>query len=368
MEQKIFIGLGVVMGLAGQQVYAAPFGSFDARSAGMGNAGVAAGTIANAAFFNPAMLAAQKPEDKFSILLPVVGVRVADPSGLVDDIDAFQSAYDAANVPAANAALTSASGKAVLADANAGMVVGFSGKRFGGALSVNGYTRNSVKVTKGTDLVAFSNSYVNFVGIQSTEIGYSFAAGMGSDQQRFAWGLTPKYVMLKTNDYQELIKNDPTLTDSASNQTEDSSFNLDAGLVYGATQGWRAGVVGRNLASTDYRTVNNRVITLDPQYRVGLAYGGGWFTFAADMDVTENKPVYFDQKTRMLAMGTEFNVFKTLQLRLGWQRNLADTGSVDALDLYSVGLGLSVFGVHLDVAAVGNENDVGAVAELGFRF
>jgi hypothetical protein len=368
MKQKIFITLGAVMGLAGQLAHAAPFGSFDARSAGMGNAGVAAGTIANAAFFNPAMLAAQKPGDRVSLLLPVVGVRVSDPSGLVDDIEAFQSAYDAADMPAANAALTAANGKAVLADVNAGMVVSFSGKRMGGALSVNSYTRNSVSVSQGADSVTFSDSYVNFVGIQSSEIGYSFAAGAGNDSQRFAWGVTPKYVRLKTNDYRELIKNDPTLTDNADNQTGDSGFNLDAGLVYGATRGWRAGVVGRNLVSTDHRTVNNRVIILDPQYRAGVAYGGGWFTFAADMDLTENNPVYFDQKTRMLAVGTELNVFKTLQLRLGWQRNLADTGDVDALDLRSVGLGLSVYGMHVDVAAVGNDNDVGAVAALGFRF
>ncbi len=368
MKQTIFIGWVAVMGLAGQPAQAAPFGSFDARSAGMGNAGVAAGTIANAAFFNPAMLAAQKPGDRVSLLLPVVGVRVSDPSGLVDDIEAFQSAYDAADLPAANAALTAADGKAVLADVNAGMVVSFSGKRMGGALSVNSYTRNSVNVTQGTDNTTFSDSYVNVVGVQSTEIGYSFAAGAGNDSRRFAWGLTPKYVQLKTNDYRELIRNDPDLSDNADNQTKDSGFNLDAGMVYGATQGWRAGVVARNLVSTDYRTVTNRVITLDPQYRAGVAYGGGWFTFAADIDLSENDPVYFDQKTRMLAMGTEFNVFKTLQLRFGWQRNLADTGSVNALDLYSAGLGLSLYGIHVDVAAVGNENDVGAVAALGLRF
>ena len=368
MKQKIFIVFGLAMGMAAQEAHAAPFGSFDARSAGMGGAGVAASTLANAAFFNPAMLAAQGPGNKFSLLLPVVGVRVADPSGLVDDIDAFQSAYDAVDIVAADAALTSASGKSVLADANAGMVAGFSGKRLGGALSVHGYTRNSVNVTRGVDTVTFNDSYVNFIGIQAFEIGYSFAAGTGSDTQRFAWGFTPKYVKLKTNDYQELIRNDPTLTDNASNQTEDSSFNLDAGVVYGATQGWRIGVVGRNLVGREYTTVNNRIITLDPQYRAGVAYGGGWFTFAADIDLTENDPVFFDPKTRMLAMGAEFNAFKTLQLRLGWQRNLANTGAIDTLDLYSVGLGLSVFGVHLDVAAVGNENDIGAVAELGFRF
>lgn len=368
MRQKFFIGLGVVAGLCGLEAHAAPFGSFDARSAGMGNAGVAAGNLANAAFFNPAMLASQKSGDRVSLLFPVAGVRVADPSGLVDDIEAFQSAYAAADAAAADAALTSANGKAVLADAHGGLALSLSGERFGHALSLNGYTRNSATVIKGVDNVTYNDSYVRFVGIQVSEIGYSFAAGAGSERQRFAWGLTPKYMRVKTNDYQELIRNDPTLTDNAGNQTDDSHFNLDAGMLYGDARGWRAGIVGRHLVSADYRTVNNNVITLEPQYRAGVAYGGGGFTFAADIDLTENRAVYFEQKTRMLALGTELNVFKALQLRLGWQRNLADTGGVDTLDVYSLGLGLSVFGAHLDLAAVGNENDVGAVATAGFRF
>jgi hypothetical protein len=70
----------------------------------------------------------------------------------------------------------------------------------------------------------------------------------------------------------------------------------------------------------------------------------------------------------MLAVGTELNVLDFLQLRLGVQRNLADTGAAKALDLYSVGLGVAVLGVHVDLAAVGNQNAIGVVAELGFRF
>src|SRR5712692_8178627 len=73
---------------------AAPFGSFDARSTGMANTGVASATIANAPFFNPALLSFQKPKDDFALLV-TAGARVADPSGLIDDIKAFQSAYNA---------------------------------------------------------------------------------------------------------------------------------------------------------------------------------------------------------------------------------------------------------------------------------
>ena len=77
MKRNLSAGLAVFTMVAVSSSLAAPFGSFDARSVGMGGAGVAAGTIGNAAFFNPAMLAAQRAEDDFSLLLPVASAAPA---------------------------------------------------------------------------------------------------------------------------------------------------------------------------------------------------------------------------------------------------------------------------------------------------
>lgn len=373
--QKKLLALAVLTATTGLGIpaQAAPFGSFDARSAGMGNAGVAAATLANAAFFNPAMLAAQPREDDFAMLLPAVGARVADPDGLIDDIDAFQAAYNATNVTAADAALASASGKAVLADGNAGLVAAWTGARSGGAVLVNAYTRNSINIDAGTvGAPTYSDATLNTRGIQVAELGLSLAQGYGNADARLAVGVTPKYQYVKTNDVSEPLTSASTnagdLINNAANQTDDSGMNLDVGVSFGEVKGWRVGVIGRNLISKDYTTVNANTISLEPQWRGGVAYGGGWFTLAADIDLKENTPVSFDQKTRMLAVGTEFNILKTVQLRAGWQHNLADTGASDPLDLYSLGVGLKVLGFHVDVAAVGNENDVGAVAQVGFTF
>ncbi|SRR5712692_614323 len=361
----LFIGNGAAI--------AAPFGSFDARSAGMANTGVASATIANAPFFNPALLSFQKPKDDFALLL-TAGARVADPAGLIDDIKAFKSAVDAGDQTAANAALTSASGKAALVDVNAAASLGFSGIDWGGALLVNGYSLNGIKVIGGNDFDANPNndSMLNVVGLRVTEIGVSLARGFGPADSRFALGVTPKYMKIQTNDYLKRLVDVSTnandIIANPANQTEDTAVNADLGLIYGNTQGWRTGLAVRNLVSKDYMTVNGRIISIEPQPRAGIAYSNNWVTLAADADLKENKPVSFDQKTRMVAVGAELNGWNVVQLRLGWQRNLADVGAVKALDLYSVGLGFAVFGVHLDVAAVGNKNDIGAVAELGFRF
>jgi len=362
---------------------AAPFGSFDARSAGMGNTGVASATIANAPFFNPALLSFQKPKEDFA-LLATVGARVADPSGLIDDIEAFKSAYDSftttgnpSYVTAGNAALASANGKAALVDVNAAVSLGFSGIDWGGAFMLNGYSLNGISITKGADdfdADPNNDSKLNLVGLQVTEIGASLARGFGPEDSRFALGVTPKYMKIKTNDYQKRLVDVSTdagdIIDNPMNQTEATTVNADLGLIYGDPLGWRAGLAVRNLASKDYMTTTGRTISLEPQPRAGVAYSNNWVTLAVDADLKDNKPVADgqDQKTRMLAVGTELNVLDFLQLRLGVQRNLADTGAAKALDLYSVGVGVAVLGVHVDLAAVGNQNAIGVVAELGFRF
>lgn len=70
---------------------ALPFSSFDTRSMAMGGAGVAVGSADAAPLFNPALLSVTNDKDKFAIILPTVGIRVADPDKLLDSIDKFQS-------------------------------------------------------------------------------------------------------------------------------------------------------------------------------------------------------------------------------------------------------------------------------------
>lgn len=70
---------------------AVPFSSFDARSMAMGGVGVAVGNAATAPLFNPALLSITREDDDFALVLPTIGIRVADPDKLSDSIDKFQS-------------------------------------------------------------------------------------------------------------------------------------------------------------------------------------------------------------------------------------------------------------------------------------
>jgi len=345
-------------------VQAAPFGTFDARSAGMGDVGVATSNLDNAAFFNPAMLANHDDDTNFALLLPVVGLRAGDPDGLVNDIKDFQDAYNAGNVAQAQSILDGALGKGMSADGNAAGSLAFGTEHWAGALTYNRYARYGLAPTGTTP----NNAELHVRGYQATEIGVSLAHKFGS----LSVGITPKTVAIKTYDYAKPLSQVDTslsgIADKLDEKDEGSNVNLDAGLAYDIGANFKLGLVGRNLSSKTYKTALGNTIKVDPQYRAGFAYDGSLVTVGVDYDLSENDPVSYDQKTRMLAVGAEFDALGWAQLRVGYAKNLANTGTTSKQEYYSAGIGLSPFGAHLDLAVSGNSHSLGGFAQLGFRF
>jgi hypothetical protein len=121
------------------------------------------------------------------------------------------------------------------------------------------------------------------------------------------------------------------------------------------------------LISKDITTVNNNVVSIAPQVRAGIAYSAwGWVNLAADLDLTENEPVAFEDATQFASLGAEVDLLNFLQLRAGYRTNLASSGQ----NVISGGLGVSPFSLfHMDLGVYANasdpEKEAGAVFELG---
>lgn len=229
------------------------------------------------------------------------------------------------------------------------------------------------------------NSKLEIVAVAVGELGISLSREFTIMEKKVAVGITPKYQRIMTLHYITEVDNEDEIDEQ---DLEDSSetfnqFNLDVGASFrfGATNKWIVGVVGKNLLGGKFDTKDAEVrgsltgetaagptIHLDPQFRAGVAFNGDWTTFALDVDLAENKPIAFEQPTQYVALGAEFDLFKTLQLRAGYRTNL----SVADADVASIGLGLSPFGLHIDLALMANPNDpekeIGAALETGFYF
>lgn len=346
-------------------VLAAPFSVYDARSAGMGGTGVASAHISSAPFYNSAMLAAQREEEDFSLLLGA-GVSAQDNNKLIDDLEAFDAAYSASDAAAANTAIDSAFGKQLTIQGAGFLALGVAGETWSFAVNSNSYVQANVGVLK--DPVDVLNSDIAFTGVEVTETGFSIARKFGS----LSIGITPKTQDVTSYDASVDIANNSDLSDiidvaTTTGKTEHgSTTNLDVGLVYKVTENWKVGAVMRNALSEDYTTTLSKKVTLDPQTRAGIAYTGDIVTLAVDYDLAKNDPIIAGgEETQYLNAGVELDLVDFFQLRVGMSTNTANSASEE---VYSLGLGFTILAAQLDIAAVGNDNSVSAFVQLGIRW
>ncbi len=237
-------------------------------------------------------------------------------------------------------------------------------------------------------------STAEVVAVAIVDLGVSLSREFDFSGEKVAIGLTPKLQKITTYHYADEVDGfDEVDEDDLEDSKEDySKVNLDIGASYrfGSEGNWVAGLVGKNLLGGEFDyadamvtpkdsngdpdplqpayIISGGTVKLNPQFRAGIAYQGSWVNVAMDVDLTENDPIAFENPTQYAAIGAEFDLFSTLQLRAGYRTNMSASNS----DMVSVGFGLSPFGVHLDIAAMANpsdpEKEAGVALETGFYF
>ncbi len=110
--------------------------------------------------------------------------------------------------------------------------------------------------------------------------------------------------------------------------------------------------------------MNASSIKIGPQARAGVSHQTEWVTVALDADLNSAEPVGYESATQYVGIGAELDIWDTVQLRVGYRHNLEDSDT----SVPTVGIGLSPFGIHIDLAAAANDNEVAVSGQLGFRF
>lgn len=409
-------------------VHAMPFGLFDPRSIAMGGTGVSSGTGGNASYFNPALLAAARPKDRFAFEM-MLAARAADPDKLADDVDRLDSSGQnlsnalsqfnnapsltpqqqtasgslASALGAFNSTLQTVNNKTLEGNGHVTALIGAPGRDLGWAIHAGARADGSAKlVFDGNDNALLNNfqtlaqnfantgsavdlaallaqfdtngdgalddpnlqSRLNVRGAIFEEAGISLAREFQTATDNFAVGITPKYLKVYTFDYSVSPQNSEISKDKG--RKDYTSSNLDIGLAKDFGSGFKGGLVVKNAIARSYPTaLPGNSIEVKPQMRAGVSHHTGRTTVAIDLDLTENKPLAFDKLTRYAGIGAEFDVWGFLQLRVGYRADLA--GNYNGVP--SVGLGLWFFGVNLDLAvARRGEEDVAAALQLGIKF
>ncbi|MBI3773792.1 MAG: conjugal transfer protein TraF [Gammaproteobacteria bacterium] len=411
-------GMSSLLVLFSVQAAALPFNSIDPRSLGMGGTGVASGTAANAGLMNPALLAAAKEGEDFAVELPIVAARIYDPDKVLDEIDNYQNGNYETNLNAAVAAFTASptnpnatavatatdallkqllklSNKSLQGEVMAGFVVGIPSRRIGASLTADAWavggglldvtaadqTALQTMINASGDAVALTGNTITSSQLTSnlqargaviSEVGLSLAREVNLFGTPVAVGVTPKYIKVTTFDYKVGVNS--ANFDASKGKKEYSGANLDVGLAKDYKNGWKTGVVAKNLISKDYETQpyaspgltapTPSKIKIEPQLRAGVSHNNDWSTVALDVDLKENKPVGFDSKTQYIGLGAELDVFDLMQVRIGYRHNMKNSKN----SIPTIGLGFSPFGAHLDFSAGANGDETALSMQLGFRF
>jgi len=413
-----------------------PFNSYDPRSMGMGGAGVAVADAASAPLFNPALLSITRYSDDFSLVLPTVGIHAADPDNLRGSIDTFNSGKYVDNLTAAVDALNTAIGTGIVANVNASAatvstrlsalntqlealnnkpvsldggvatIVGIPNKKFGfaffasatasaggifvykDAATLNTLATQASCLSTAADGAAVTacgtpsfntntlQSTITLRGVVLSEIGFAFSREFRINKQNVALGISPKVVQLQLYDI-PIGLNSPSFSNfnGSDYQAKYNLANFDLGMAKNFRNGWRAGLVVKNVVPyfLDFKrapvagavpVATGDTLRLVPQSRAGLSYTNRWSVVALDADLYRNDPAGLENYTQYISLGGELSAWRLFQLRAGYRADLVNSSR----NIVSLGLGFSPFGVHADVAVAGNANELGAYFQLGFRF
>ncbi|TBW52940.1 type IX secretion system membrane protein PorP/SprF [Marinobacter halodurans] len=405
--------LVLAMGLtaAAGTAIAGPQSFTTARSFAMGGTGVAVAQPASANTSNPAMMAMQQHEwaDDFGLILPSINARAADDEKVVDQIDDIQDTIDRINQQADASdysgirqsadrlqnQLIELNHDTMRADAGVGISLAVPAS----SISVGVFTDATLRAT-GRGNVADSDlalleaiendptlaAGIGDIGDQLNSDGTVIAAAMGEVGVSFAKalelqnnntlsiGFSPKYVQLRTFEYRQRVSDfEDDDFDAGENGTRKDGFNADVGAAYrfGKRQQWTAGLSVRNVIPMELDSKSGRTYELDPKASVGIAHRSSMHVLTAEADLTRNKAFGYGDDTQWVALGAEFDAFRTVQLRAGVRRNLAsndDNDGIEETTQYTFGLGFSPFGAHLELAGLFSDTEVGAAVELGAAF
>jgi hypothetical protein len=347
-------------------------------------------------------------------------------------VDTLQTSINTFNAAQTNANLTvvanntstlstqfaTLSDKPIQAELGAGLVIGIPSKSFGGAFYANGWAAvggiikyrddptlqnfaadaNAVVACNNdpvciaglppspyfnptTGQVTFDTnnlqSTVDIRGVGLAEVGLALSHEFGTGDAAWGLGITPKIVKVNLYEYSASVNSSDTGNATGSDYTAKySHVNFDLGLAKHYGNGWRAGLVVKNVIPHTYEFKNaltpgatpvptGNTIKLKPQARIGASHSTSWSTVAMDLDLTTNDPAGLENQSQYLALGAELNAWDWAQLRLGYRANLKDS----TRNVPSIGLGLAPFGVlHLDVGVAKSANEIGASARLAFTF
>jgi len=407
--------IAIAIATASSTAFAAPQSFKTSRSLAMGGAGVAIAHPASANISNPAMLVSGHHDwvDDFGLILPSINAAYADEEEVVDQIDDIQSDIerydDLINMggSAADIQNSASNVKRQLEELDrdtlrADLGVGVSLAIPNDTVSMGVFTTATLRATvrgnvaqsdldqlqqvidgaPGAELENNLDSNGRVLASAIVEAGISFGRSFDLGLENpVQLGVAPKYVQLRTYQYTAAVDGfDEDEFDQDDSESTKSGFNIDLGAAYafGEDQQWNAGVAIKNLIPMELDSKFDPILgeekqtfELNPMVTAGIAHSGEYHVLTAEAELTERKAFGYGDDTQWVSVGAELDAWRYAQLRVGARYNIASNNANDGIaeeTQLTAGVGLSLYGVRVDVAGMVSDADLGGAIEFGAAF
>jgi hypothetical protein len=234
-------------------------------------------------------------------------------------------------------------------------------------------------------------SKVRVRGVLIEESGLSVSHQLVTSDQTWSLGFTPKVMNLTLFDATLSANNGTSTSNMTGNDyiAKYNTVNFDMGIAKSYNNGWRTGVVVKNVVPQTFDFKNaptsgatpvadGNTLTMNPQARFGVSHENSWSTVAFDMDITKNNPAGLENASQYVGIGGELSAWGWAQFRAGYRSDILNAGQ----ETISLGFGLSpripYFKPHLDLGISAspdvlsngwnNATQVGASIKAGFNF
>lgn len=330
--------------------HAVEFAVVGARAVGMGGAGVAVTSDAYATYWNPAGLAMSKTID-IRVGFSIQGIDrlgVQDTLDQIKNIDKsnvanqgqLQALVDKINRPGASVSAIGAGG--------AYMKGYFGDHAFGFSLAdvatAGMFAPTRLTVTNTGTLNV--NGQLALRGLEARQATFSYAYAFLD--RTLAIGVTGKLIQGAVyNGTATVTGGNVAVSDNLGKAKTSNAFGIDVGAVYRPSSWLRVGIVAKDINQPTFDTQTGGQFKLTPQVRGGVAVNP-WetLTVTMDADVTSNKTLVPDIKSRVISLGAEQTIFsELLSLRIGAFKNTADANSYITP---TAGFGIRLFALRVD--------------------
>lgn len=356
--------LPFVLAALATQAMAAEFVTVGPRATGMGGAGVAVTTDAQASYWNPAGLAMTQTVD---IRIQGAGQAI-DRLGLgeaIRDLEDFnpndpnsaaraQDIADRLNQPGATLSVNGSAGLYIKGH--------FGEHAFGFNVSDvatgGGYISTPLQVASGPPVTVAGAMALR--GLEARQAAFSYAYAFAD--KTFSIGVTAK--ILQGAAYSGTVPlqggNGVTITNHFGKPTISTTYGIDLGAIYKPSSWIRFGIVAKDINTPVFNDSGGGEIKLDPQVRGGVALNPySTLTLTTDVDIISNRTLLPGVKSQVLSFGAEQTFLaEFLSLRIGTFKNMKDAATPF---IPTAGLGLRIFFFRADVGGGYDFREQGAL-------